>query len=330
VDADGMMEAMEADDVEVVKELKKNKKSGRKSKKSKSKKNKKGKKSKKNKPSHLPKIPTTAGSKPAIVVFGPQHAREWVGAAGTLYLAHALVAERSEKGSLRALLDSFDFYIVPTPNPDGYAYTWEVDRLWYKNRQKTGPSDKCVGIDLNRNWGYKWRRSDANAPFTGSASTPTSDACAHWYPGRRAFEAPEANALAGLLHVIPEVAAFVEMRAYGQIVSAPYSYSCKVFPKDAEDQFELALGAARAMLKSHGSTFSTGQLCSTLYRAHGNAVDYAYKRAGIKFSYAVHLRDTGTYGFALPVDMIRPAGEEAAEMIAYLAQFSKTRQLDKW
>lgn len=76
VDADGMMEAMEVDDVEVVKELKKNKKSRRKSKKSKSKKNKKGKKSKKNKPSHLPKIPTTAGSKPAIVVFGPQHARE--------------------------------------------------------------------------------------------------------------------------------------------------------------------------------------------------------------------------------------------------------------
>ena len=30
------------------------------------------------------------------------------------------------------------------------------------------------------------------------------------------------------------------------------------------------------------------------YRAPGNVVDYMYAKAGIKFSYAVHLRDTGT------------------------------------
>jgi hypothetical protein len=31
-----------------------------------------------------------------------------------------------------------------------------------------------------------------------------------------------------------------------------------------------------------------------LYRSPGNIVDWMYKRAGIKYSYAVHLRDTGT------------------------------------
>ena len=78
------------------------------------------------------------------------------------------------------------------------------------------------------NWGYKWRKTDGGAPlaFTNVSSTdeveaeggPDPDAvCRHWYPGRRAFEAPESNALAGLVHVIPDVAAFIELRAYGQI-----------------------------------------------------------------------------------------------------------------
>lgn len=31
-----------------------------------------------------------------------------------------------------------------------------------------------------------------------------------------------------------------------------------------------------------------------LYRAPGNVLDWMYKRAGIKYSYVLHLRDTGT------------------------------------
>ncbi len=55
------------------------------------------------------------------------------------------------------------------------------------------------------------------------------------------------------------------------------------------------------------SLFYVVQVCahvnlSQLYltwrdRAPGNIVDYMYAKAGIKFSYAVHLRDTGTVRF---------------------------------
>jgi hypothetical protein len=68
-------------------------------------------------------------------------------------------------------------------------------------------------------------------------------------------------------------------------------------------------------------------------------VDWMYARAGIKYSYAAHLRDTGTvsnrlylysgniltsrikYGFTLPPEYIRPVGEETGKMIEYLAHF---------
>ena len=39
-------------------------------------------------------------------------------------------------------------------------------------------------------------------------------------------------------------------------------------------------------------------LLNVVGRAPGNVVDWMYAKAGIKYSYAVHLRDTGTVGYA--------------------------------
>ena len=39
------------------------------------------------------------------------------------------------------------------------------------------------------------------------------------------------------------------------IVSTPYSYSCKRFPKDAEDQLEAAMGASHSLKAAHGTVF---------------------------------------------------------------------------
>ncbi|KAK0186252.1 peptidase M14 [Armillaria mellea] len=252
-----------------------------------------------------------------FVITGAQHAREWVATAAALYIAHALVANSSEKYSLSPLLDTYDFYIVPAPNPDGYDFTWESDRFWYKNRQIMGPNAKCVGLDMNRNWGYKWK---SNAIDFKKPKTPV-DPCSHWFPGHRPFEAPEVNNLANFITTLPNLLAFVDLRSYGQMISSPYSYSCKRVPKDAEDQIEAATGAAHALKLAHGTTFTIATLCESLYRAPGNIVDWMYARAGIKYSYAVHLRDTGTYGFSLPPRWIRPVGEETGNMVKYLADF---------
>ncbi|TFK50372.1 hypothetical protein OE88DRAFT_1660708 [Heliocybe sulcata] len=258
---------------------------------------------------------TSSNKKASFLITGTQHAREWVATSASLYLIHALVANSSEPGSLSHLLNTYDFYVIPLPNPDGYEYTWTTDRLWYKNRMALGADDKCVGIDLGRNWGYKW-----------GGKQYKKQPCHHWFPGHRPFEAPEVNNLANFIMTIPRLKAFVDLRSYGQMISIPYSFSCKKIPKDAEDLLEAALGAAQAARKSHGTVFQTGALCETLYRAPGNIIDYMYKKAGVKYSYAVHLRDTGTYGFSLPEAMLRPVGEETADMIDYLANFIVTKR----
>ncbi|ESK86962.1 zinc carboxypeptidase [Moniliophthora roreri MCA 2997] len=265
-----------------------------------------------------------------FVLVGAQHAREWVATATSLYLAHALVSNETEAYSLNPLLDLYDFYVIPAPNPDGYTYTWETDRFWYKNRQIMGPRAKCIGLDMNRNWGYKWK------PYSvgdGSLTTPDAfkkkgktpkepeDPCSHWYPGHRPFESPEVNNIANYMTTLPNLVAFLDLRAYGQMLSSPYSFSCNRIPADAEDQMEAALGATASLRNVHGTEFVAGRLCELLYRAPGNMIDWMYKRVGIKYSYAAHLRDTGTYGFSLPAQWIRPVGEETASMVRYLAKF---------
>ena len=36
-----------------------------------------------------------------------------------------------------------------------YTRTNKRNRYWRKNRGKN-PGSNCIGVDLNRNWGYKW------------------------------------------------------------------------------------------------------------------------------------------------------------------------------
>ncbi|KAJ7100906.1 peptidase M14 [Mycena belliarum] len=298
----------------------------------------------------------TAVQKLGFVVLGPQHAREWVATSTALYLAHALLADKDEPGSLSYLLDAFDFHIIPSPNPDGYIHTWEGDRFWYKNRQIVGPGAKCIGIDMNRNWGAHWKphaKHPLFAPASGADSSVEShldaaggddgelkrgkkrknklpaDPCSHWYPGHRAFEAHEVTNVANYLTRVQgvgkgakgPVAAFLELRSYGQMLAAPYSYKCDKLPKDAEDQMEALHGAAQAGRAAYGTPFATGTLCNLLYRAPGNLLDYVYTTTGVKYAYSAFLRDTGTYGFALPPAWIRPVGEETGGVVAYLAKF---------
>jgi len=155
-----------------------------------------------------------------FVIMGTQHGREWIATSTALYLSHALVADPDEQRSITGLLDNSDFYIIPTPNPDGYKYTWEVDRFWYKNRMSVGHTE-CHGLDMNRNWGFSWEPS----------SSPNEGPCEAWYPGTRPYQAPEVKALAEYFEQLEDVKAFIDLRSYGQMVSTPYSYSCSMVPQ---------------------------------------------------------------------------------------------------
>ena len=92
-------------------------------------------------------IHVTSGSnkvKPLVWIQAGQHAREWISTSSAMFLTDLLL-----KSSIN-LLEKYEFVILPLANPDGYEYSRTRDRMWRKNRRVP------YGVDLNRNWDYKW------------------------------------------------------------------------------------------------------------------------------------------------------------------------------
>ncbi|KAJ7466630.1 hypothetical protein B0H11DRAFT_1921815 [Mycena galericulata] len=276
-----------------------------------------------------------------FMVLGPQHAREWVATSTALYIAHALLAPANETGSLAHLLKVYDFHILPTPNPDGYVHTWESDRFWDKNRQVVGPNAACVGIDMN----CERERERERLPLLSFVS-------------RRlllllflSLFAPEVNTVGNYITKVNGIgkgagkegpggkrakelwtdvchAVLVQMRQAAEGRGGPDGGAPRRGVGGAEGCMGRGLRCDPSRSSLGGLVYQsmliltqTGTLCELLYRAPGNLFDYVYSAASIKYSYAAFLRDTGTYGFALPPAWIRPVGEETGVMVEYLARF---------
>ncbi|MGM9343951.1 M14 family zinc carboxypeptidase [Streptomyces salinarius] len=131
------------------------------------------------------------GSKPAVLYMSNQHAREWITPEMTRRLMHHYLDNYKKDRRIRKIVDSTELWFVLSANPDGYDYTFESDdnRLWRKNLRDVngdGTIGTGDGVDLNRNFAYKWGYDDE-----GSSPNPTSET----YRGASPGSEPETKAL---------------------------------------------------------------------------------------------------------------------------------------
>lgn len=103
---------------------------------------------------------------------------------------------------------------------------------------------------------------------------------------------------------------------------------------DEEDLLEAALGAVKEIrfpgnptLPGTPAIYTSGRVCELLVGPWGNSIDYAYDVVGVKWTFALELRDTGKDGYRLPASRIKAAGEDARRVFLYLANFARTVRL---
>lgn len=131
------------------------------------------------------------GSRPAVLYMSNQHAREWITPEMTRRLLHHYLDNYKKDRRIRELVDSTELWFVLSANPDGYDYTFENtdNRLWRKNLRDVngdGSIGTGDGVDLNRNFAYKWGYDNE-----GSSPNPTSQT----YRGAGPGSEPETKAL---------------------------------------------------------------------------------------------------------------------------------------
>jgi hypothetical protein len=242
-----------------------------------------------------------ADDRPVVVVQGCQHAREWISVTSTVYAAEQF-ATAAEGTALDLLLDQVELVVVPVANPDGYAYSWDVERFWRKNRRDGH------GVDTNRNWSVAWG---------GQGASPEPEA--ENYRGTAPFSEPEPAAMRDFVEADPDVVALLDVHSYGQLVLYPWGYDVADSPEH-ELFASLATDMADRMTAVHDEPYMPLQ-SAELYPASGNVADWAYGAHGI-YAIALELRpgQEGETGFELLPAAIEPTGQEVVEALVELME----------
>ncbi|MBA9003425.1 M14 family metallopeptidase [Thermomonospora cellulosilytica] len=98
--------------------------------------------------------------RPAVVYQATQHAREWITPEMVRRLLHHYVNGYGTDPELTRIIDTTDLWFIPVINVDGYDHTFTPgNRLWRKNLRDNDGDGKITaqdGVDLNRNFPYKW------------------------------------------------------------------------------------------------------------------------------------------------------------------------------
>lgn len=256
--------------------------------------------------------------KKTIVITGGVHAREWILISSVLYVIYEMVSFYENSPEEHKVLANLDFLFIPVLNPDGYEYTWTLDRLWRKNRQQT-PDPNCFGIDIDHLYDFHWTHS-------------TDSACGEEYSGNSPFEAYESRIWDEYLNNTNhnhQIYGYIDLHSYAQEILYPYAFSCAQQPRDEENLIELAYGISKAIRMQLGKYYDVLPACidrdSDLLPdlGSGSALDYMYHNKAY-WAYQLKLRDSGLHGFLLPSKFIEPVGQEIASGLSYFCRFILT------
>ncbi|XP_012946419.1 zinc carboxypeptidase A 1 [Aplysia californica] len=211
------------------------------------------------------------------------------------------------------MLNTYNWYLVPVANPDGYEYSIHSSRMWRKNRSAHPTSYFCVGIDLNRNFDSKFRQ-------VGVSSNCHSDI----YPGITAFSEAETQNLRDLVvDRKDKVVAYLGVHAYSQFLMVSWGNVLGNSRPHNYVEIDRVGKKMQSALEGHGFRYEYGTVYQLLdYAASGASMDWVLEAKPNMYSYAYELRpdQRSNDGFNLPPRYIVSQGEEYFDSLAVMAK----------
>ncbi|WP_250007329.1 M14 family zinc carboxypeptidase [Actinoplanes sp. M2I2] len=231
------------------------------------------------------------GSKPGVLAYSQEHAREWATPLVTLEFAERLLANYATDPATRELVDSVDVFVVPTVNPDGANYSFNDFNFQRKNlvNHCTGPARDprnrdSWGVDVNRNY-------TVGSYFDGYVGG-SPNCLSGTYAGTAELSEAESSNVIALAKAHPNIGLAMNVHSYGGYFMWPpgaYKADGRVtLPRPSIDESKFFLDSARrivgAIAAERGTVTwpsYTGPVADVLYSAAGNSADQLYYELGI-------------------------------------------------
>ncbi len=219
-------------------------------------------------------------NEPEVFLNGLIHAREAVSMSNLMYFMQYILANYQTNAELNCLINSREIYVAACLNPDGYVYNQTTNPAggggWRKNRRNNG--NGTFGVDLNRNFGFKWGHDN-----TGSSPNGSSDS----YRGTAAFSEPETQAIRDFCtaHQFGNV---VNHHSYANTFNTPWGYVNQATPDNPHYQNWGALATSVNGIQVGTSYQNLG------YVLNGGANDWMYGEQTTKNKIFAAVVETGS------------------------------------
>jgi hypothetical protein len=241
--------------------------------------------------------PNMSEDEPKVGFDALVHAREPQSMATQMYFMWYLLENYGTDPEATYLVNNREIYCVPCFNPDGYEYNRLTNPngggYWRKNRRNSGGG--CYGVDLNRNFGYKWA-------YDNIGSSP--DPCDETYRGTSAFSEPESQAIRDFA-ILNNYGTHFNMHSWQNAFLYPWGYIDEQTP-DSLTYREFAWDMSRY----NGYTYGTGPEVLN-YTSNGSVRDWMYGEQTLKsktFGYTIEIGNYDDY-FWPPQSRIFPIAQ---------------------
>ncbi len=245
-------------------------------------------------------------AKPGVLIFALTHAREHLTVEMALFIINFLTQEYGHTAAVTNLVNERDIWIIPVLNPDGEMYDVQTGyyQYWRKNRRPN--PNGSFGVDLNRNFGYRWGCCGGSSGNPGDME----------YRGPAPFSEIETTLLRQFVEARPHLTTSLSLHTYSELVLWPYGYTTEALPPDMNaGDYAAFVALGQEMARRNGYR---AMQASDLYITDGGSDDWLYAERGIfAFTMEMYPRYSNP-GFYPPGNIIARETERNRSAVEYL------------